>query len=331
VSRDTAAPGESEAHAGHGPAAAGSWIEGLGRSGYAAKGLVYLIVGGLAVRAALGAGGVATDQRGALAHVAGAPFGRSVLMMLAIGLLGYALWQVVRATLDTDRKGADGEGLLSRAVYGSVSFVYVGLASSALQIAMGAATGPGSTEMAQDWTARLLGQPLGAWLVGSIGAAFGANGVHQCYRAIASDLTDDLDLAEIGADRRRWVTRIGRAGYAARGVAFILIGGFLVAAAIHANPGEARGLDGALATLAGQPFGPYLLGTVAAGLAAYGLFALVEARYRRMVVCCPSPAGPRPTLHSGRTPWTVCSRGWRAGPADLRPRPRRPGPIRDRS
>ena len=105
-----------------------------------------------------------------------------------------------------------------------------------------------------------MGQPFGIWLVGLVGAAVVANGLFQFYRAFKSDLTDDLYLTDVGADHREWVTRIGRAGYAARGVAFVMIGGFLVAAAHPPNPGEAQGLDGALATLASQPFGPYLLG-----------------------------------------------------------------------
>jgi hypothetical protein len=260
------------------------WIEGLGRFGYAAKGLVYLIIGGLAVQAALGLGGQTTDQRGALAHVAGAPFGRVVLVVLAVGLLGYALWQAIRAALDTERNGSDAKGLLGRAVYAGVALVYVGLAYSALRIVMGASSGRGSTEQTRDWTAWLLGQPLGAWVVGLAGAAFAANGLYQLYRACKSRLTEDLKLTDVGAELREWVTRVGRAGYVARGVAFAMIGAFLVGAAIHRNPEEAQGLDGALATLAGQPFGPYLLGTVAAGLAAYGIFALVEARYRRMLI-----------------------------------------------
>jgi hypothetical protein len=112
-----------------------------------------------------------------------------------------------------------------------------------------------------------------------------ANGLFQLYRAFQSRLTDDLQLTDAGARHRDWVVRIGRAGYSARGIAFMMIGGFLIGAALHANPAEAIGLDGALAALAAQPFGPYLLGLVAAGLAAYGVFALVEARYRRMVIC----------------------------------------------
>lgn len=274
-----------EAQVKEGAAEASPWIEGLGRFGYAAKGVVYLIIGALAVQAALGEGGEATDQRGAMAHIAGAPFGRSLLLVLAIGLLGYALWQVVRAALDTDHKGTDAQGLLWRAIHAGVAVIYVGLAWSAIKIATEAGEQQGSTEALQDWTAWLMGQPLGPWLVGAIGACVVLNGLFQFRLAFKSRLTDDLNLRDVSATHREWITRIGRAGYAARGVAFVMIGGFLIAAALHTNPGEAQGLDGALATLASQPFGPYLLGLVAAGLAAYGVFALVEARYRRMVIC----------------------------------------------
>jgi hypothetical protein len=266
-------------------AEASPWIEGLGRFGYAAKGVVYLIIGGLAVQAALGYGGRTTDQQGAMSRIAEAPFGRSLLVVLAVGLIGYALWQVVRAALDTDHQGTDAKGLLWRAIHAGVAVIYVGLAWSAIRMAMGGSGGQGGTETTQGWTAWLMSQPLGPWLVGAVGAGVVANGLFQFYQASRSDLTDDMNLTDVGAAHRRWITRIGRAGYAARGVAFVMIGGFLVAAAIHANPGEAQGLEGALTTLASQPFGPYLLGLVAAGLAAWGVFALVEARYRRMVIC----------------------------------------------
>jgi hypothetical protein len=268
-----------------GAAEASPWIEGLGRFGYAAKGVVYLIIGWLAVQAALGQGGQMTDQQGAMSHIAEAPFGRSLLVVLAVGLLGYALWQVVRAVLDTDHKGTDAKGLASRAIHAGVAVIYVGLAWSAFRIAAEAGERQGSTEALQDWTAWLMSQPLGPWLVGAIGAGVVLNGLFQFRQALKSRLTEDLNLRELDETHREWITRFGRAGYVARGVSFVMIGGFLVAAAMHTNPDEAQGLDGALATLASQPFGPYLLGLVAAGLAAWGVFALVEARYRRMVIC----------------------------------------------
>src|SRR4051794_19014485 len=155
---------EIEQQARAGAVAASPWIEGLGRFGYAAKGTVYLIVGGLAVQAALGQGGTTTDQPGALAQIASAPFGKVLLAVMVVGLLGYALWKVAVCVLDVDHKGSDAKGLLSRSVNLGVAGVYAGLAYSALRIAMGDGGVQGSTEKTQDWTAWLLSQPFGPWL-----------------------------------------------------------------------------------------------------------------------------------------------------------------------
>jgi hypothetical protein len=282
---------------------ASPWIEGLGRFGFAAKGVVYLVVGTLAVDTALGRGGATTDQQGALARIAEAPFGRALLVVVAVGLVGYALWRIVQGVLNTDRKESDAKGWLARALTVGVGIVYAGLAYSAMRIAIGAGGTQGSTQRAQDWTAWLMGQPLGAWIVGAVGIAIIGNGLVQARRAIGDRICESLDCSSLGAEQRTWIERLGRIGYAARGVAFFTIGSLLILAAVHRNPSEAKGLDGALATLASQPFGPHLLGLVAAGLAAYGLFALVEARYRRMVVCdeeAPTP-GPSPLRGSGET------------------------------
>lgn len=275
---------ELSKHAETAAQAAGPSIELLGRLGYAAKGVVYLVVGGLAVQTALGSGGQTTDKQGALAHIAQLPFGVVLLGVLIVGLLGYALWQGLRAALDADHKGSDAKGIFARLMYAGIAVIYVGFSISAMQLLMSGEGSQGSSEKTQGWTAWLMGQPFGTWLVVLGGLAVIANGCAQLTRAFKSDLTDDLHLTDVGAQHSTLVTRIGRAGYAARGVAFLMIGGFLVGAAWHHNPSEAQGLDGILATLAAQPFGPYLLGAVALGLAAYGLFALVEARYRRMVL-----------------------------------------------
>jgi hypothetical protein len=275
---------EIEQQAREGAIAASPWIEGLGRFGYAAKGIVYLIVGGLALQAVLGRGGTTTDQQGALAHIAAAPFGRSLLVVIAVGLVGYALWKMVSGILDTERKGTEWKGLLTRVVYVGVGLLYLGLAYSALRIAMGDSNVQGSSQQTQDWTTWLMSQTFGTWLVIGAGLLVVGNGLFQLYRALKSDLCDQLDCGDLSPDQRAWVERIGRAGYGARGIAFFTIGGLLIVAAGHHDPGEAQGLDGALATLASQPFGPYVLGLVAAGLAAYGVYALIEARYRVMVV-----------------------------------------------
>lgn len=268
-----------------GARAARPGIELLGRFGYAAKGVVYILVGTLAVQAAMGhQGGQTTDQTGALTKVASLPFGKLILGLLIVGLLGYALWRAVQGILDTEHKGSELKGLLMRCLYVGIGGIYVALALSAVQLLMGNSGGSGGSEKAQGWTAWLMQQPFGVWLVALCGIAVFVNGVSQLYRAWKSNLTEDLHLTDVGADHATLVTRIGRAGYTARGIAFMMIGGFLVGAAFHNNPGHAQGLDGILATLAAQPFGPYLLGAVAAGLAAYGVFALVEARYRRMVI-----------------------------------------------
>jgi uncharacterized membrane protein YidH (DUF202 family) len=257
------------------------WIEALGRFGYAAKGVVYLIIGVLAVEAALGRGGATTDQRGAMARVAQAPFGQVLLVVLAVGLLSYAVWRFVQAAEDTENKGSSLPGLLTRALYAGIGLLYVGLAVSALRLLLGAGVGSGA-QQAQDWTALLLSKPMGQWLVTLVGGAVLANGLSHFYRAYRATFSRKLRLNEMQPAQVEWVTKVGRAGYAARGVAFSLIGIFLADAAMHLEPQRVRGLDGALAALAEQPFGPYLMALVAAGLAAYGVFALVEARYRRM-------------------------------------------------
>ena len=189
----------------------------------------------------------------------------------------------MQAVLNTERKVSNALGLETRAAYTGNGMIHVGLALSALRLLRGAGGGDGDAA-AQDWTARLLGRPGGALLLGLIGAGVLGFGGYQLYRAYRATFRETLELGRLSADEERWVTRLGQLGYAAQGIVFGIIGGFLLVAAKAATPGEARGLGGALATLAQQPFGPLLLGLVAAGLVAAGLFMLAEARYRRMVI-----------------------------------------------
>ena len=265
----------------HAAREASPWIVRLGRFGYVAKGTVYAIVGVLAAQAAGGAGGATTDPRGALRWIIQAPFGQFLLGAVAIGLVGYALWCVVQGVLDTEGEGTDARGVLTRGAFVFTGLVATGLALSAVRLMRGS---PGGGDATQDWTAWLLSQPFGQWLVGIAGVVVLGSGLYHIYRAYSANFREALKLGEMSHTEELWTTRTGRLGFAANGIAVGIIGGFLMVAAMQDQSQQARGLGGALETLARQPFGPWLLGVVAVGLIAYGIFMLVEARYRRMVI-----------------------------------------------
>jgi len=256
-----------------------SWVERLARFGYATKGVVYAIVGGLALAVAIGAGGRTTDPHGALEAIGAQPFGVLLLILVAVGLVGYALWRLFQAVADPDKEGRDVKGLAKRVGHGIAALIYLGLAFSAGQLAVAAGGGGGSP---QDWTAWLLSQPFGQVVVVGVGVAVVLYGVFQLYQAYKAQFREYLKLNEMSAREETWITRGGRLGYAARGVVFGIIGVFLMQAALRSDPSQATGLGGALKELLQQPFGPWILGTVAFGLVAYGLFMASLARYRRI-------------------------------------------------
>jgi hypothetical protein len=258
------------------------WAEPAARVGYAAKGIVYVVVGGLALRAALGGGGRATDTRGAL-RTMGEPglFGTLLLPLVATGLFAYVFWRLAQGLLDLDRKGSDPRALLVRAGFLGSGLAYAALAVTAAQMAAGGADG-GGRDQVRLWTARALADPDRWWLVTAAGVGVAGAGLYQFYKAHAHKFEKHLALSRLSARGRRWVRGVGRAGLVARGITFGVVGWFLVRAGMQVDPGEARGLGGALRTLRQADYGPWLLGGVGVGLAAYGLFSIVEGRFRRI-------------------------------------------------
>jgi len=256
------------------------WVEPLARLGYAAKGVVYGIVGLLAAQAAVSAGGRTTDTQGALSAIVTQPFGKVLLSLVAIGLIGYVVWRFVQAIKDPEDKGTDTKGILQRIGYAISGIIYAGLALSAVRIILGSASG--NSNSTQDWTARLLSQPFGQWLVGTVGAFIIGLGFYQFYKAFTTKFRKELNLSELSDTEQKSVKAISRFGLAARGVVFCLIGFFLIQAARKSDAGEAGGLGEALETLQEQPYGAWLLGIVALGLIAYGIYMVMQARYRRI-------------------------------------------------
>ena len=256
----------------------GRWVEGAGRAGFVAKGAVYAIVGLLAIQIPLGLGGETTDRQGALRTVAQQPFGEVLLLLLAVGMAGYALWRLAQALLDRDGDGSGAKALAKRAGHLGKAILYGAGAFAAFALVAGWGSSGGSNE--QQETAQVLSWPGGPWLVGAIGLGFLAAGLFNAYRSATGKFRKDLKEREMANAARPWMIAVGVVGHAARGVVFALIGLFLVRAAIQFDPKEAVGIDGALRRIAEQPYGNALLGLVAAGLIAYALFCFVAARYR---------------------------------------------------
>ena len=264
-------------------AATGKWMTRFARVGYAAKGVVYLIIGFLAAKLAIGQGGAATDQRGALHTIYDEPSGKFLLLVVAIGLLAFALWSFIQAIYDTEGKGSKAKGIIARIGYAAVGIAYAALAFGAYQIATRTGSGgKSSSTSTQDATAKLLQLPFGVPLVVIVGLVVLGVAFYLFAKAYNAKFQNTLNLATLSAQVKKAVIFLGRLGYGALGVVFTIIGFFMIVAAVQFNPQQAKGLDTALGELLQLPFGRVLLGIVALGLIAYGVYSFVEARYRRL-------------------------------------------------
>lgn len=258
------------------------WFERLARLGYASKGLVYFIVGFLAAQAAFSMGGRTTDTSGALSEIVNQPFGKFLLFLVTIGIIGYALWRIVQTILDPEHQGdkMDAKRIAQRIGYALSALGYAGLALTAVKLIMG--SGGGKSNTTEDLTAQILAQPFGQWLVGLAGSIVIGVGFSYFYQAYKAKFRRHFKLNEMSQTEQIWATRLGRFGIAARGIVFVIIGIFLIQAAKLSDASQTKGLGEVLAILAQQPFSPVILALVPLGLIAYGIYSVIEARYRRI-------------------------------------------------
>jgi hypothetical protein len=262
-------------------AAFNPWMERLTRLGYAVKGFLYTAIGFIAIASALGKSKTPADQLGAISTFTRLPAAEPLLWITLIGLISYALWGLIRAIFDPLHKGTDLEGLLSRAGYLVSAATYASFVLPTYDLIRGSRHLSGSTSTVQ-MVSTLMSVPMGRWLVGIIGVAAICAGLFQIYSGIKMDFDEVFKPYGLSAKQLRVARQLGRYGTIARGVVFALVGFFFGLAAYEANPGSAKGFNGALKYLEAQPYGLWLLGIVAIGLIAFGIYSFMNASWFRM-------------------------------------------------
>jgi hypothetical protein len=254
-------------------------FEILARAGYLARGIIYILIGALAIRLAQGVGGARPSQQGALRTIGHQPFGKALLIAMAIGLGGYAIWRLSQALVGhtpeygkhsaADRIGAAGSGL-----------AYAAFCVLTIQILRG--TAGSSSAKTKETTARVLQWPAGRELVAAAGLLFIGIAIYQAYLGLSKKFLTYSKTGEMSPRTRDAFTLIGEVGLVARAVAFLLIGFFVTKAAIDYAPRKAVGIDGALARLTQHAYGSTALVVVAIGLILFGVYSLADSRFRKI-------------------------------------------------
>ena len=256
-------------------------METLTRIGYGVRGLIYITIGILAVQVVLGKGGSLASPKGVIAEIGRQPAGLILLWIILVGLISYSLWGVIRAVFDPLHKGHDLKGLLERFGFLCSAFGYAvlilptyGYITGASQKASGAQT--------HSLLNSIMATPWGRWAIGILGLAVIAGGLYQIYEGIKAGFDRQFKIYALTPGEAKLVTNVGRFGTAARGVVLAVVGGLISLAAYRANPSQPIGMDTALATLLHQPYGIWLLGIVALGLIAFGIYSILSALWFRL-------------------------------------------------
>ncbi|HEU4829439.1 MAG TPA: DUF1206 domain-containing protein [Gemmatimonadales bacterium] len=256
------------------------WVTRLARLGYAAKAVLYTLVGVLAFGIGRGAGGRATGSRGALVTILSAPFGRVLLALIAAGLVGYAVWRIVEGITDPDRRGSGPKGLALRASFIGRGLLHGLLGISAARVAMSGVSDEDDGQTAERWTARALDAPGGEAVLMGIGLALMGFALYQLYRGFTAKIGRRIDLTAMSPRGAKWAVVVSRFGIAARGIIFGLMGAAIFRAAQQRDASEAGGTGESLQAIAQVGRWPLML--TALGLVAYGAYELINARYRRI-------------------------------------------------
>ncbi|MBL7499096.1 DUF1206 domain-containing protein [Frankia sp. CNm7] len=254
-------------------------VTATARLGLASRGLVYLLIGMLAIQVAAGRSQESTNREGALRQIADKPFGTAVLVLLVIGFIGYALWRLLNAATGETEESDGKKRAAKRASSAVRGVIYLVIAGSTIKFLT---SGSGGSGEPAPYTARVMDNTGGRWLVGVVGVVVIGVGLAMIWRGVTTKFEEKLRTGEMGPKVRTATVRTGQVGYVARGTVFGLAGYFVTKAAVDFDPSEAKGLDGTLKTIAQASYGPWLLGICAVGLVLFGAYSFLEARYRKL-------------------------------------------------
>ena len=262
--------------------ASNPWLEFLERAGYVIRGVLYVVMGVLALGLALGIGGSATDQSGSLRLLAGGPAGSALLLAVVLGLGAYSIWGFVRAVFDPLRRGRDAPGIAERLGFAWSGIAYAGIVLFALRLLAGTSQA-GAHDGTQSTIAKVLTFPAGPWIAIAIGIVSIGVGLGQFLEALRAAFKKDLKRFEMNKVEKQIVDGLGRFGMISRGITFSLVGWFVLQGGLHRDPTQVHGFAGAFVFLLDQPYGHLLLGLVAVGFVALGLHSFACARWIRLL------------------------------------------------
>ncbi|MEV4707450.1 DUF1206 domain-containing protein [Actinoplanes sp. NPDC049316] len=254
-------------------------LEYLARGGFLAYGVIHLLLAWIALQVAFGSSANESDQTGAFQNLASQPMGKTLVIITVVGMIGLALWQAFEAAIGESGE-QDKEALANRVLSGIRAVIYLSFAWTGIKVLQGSGSSTGDSQ--EKGASTLMDNGGGRFLVGLIGLIVVGVGVGLVIYGLKKKFEKRLNTQQMNTAVQKTTRRLGMAGYTAKGVAFGIAGVLVVAAAVTYDPEKARGLDAALKTLAGQPYGPWLLGLVALGFAAFGVYCFFQARYRKV-------------------------------------------------
>ncbi|MFG0329926.1 MAG: DUF1206 domain-containing protein [Phycisphaerales bacterium] len=261
------------------------WPDWVVRLGYISKGVVYSTVGVLAIMAATGGGGGGETggSRNAIQELLEMSFGFPLVVVLAVGLGCYALWRWTQTFADPENQASgDAKGYARRVVYFVSAVIYTGLTIWTVKLLMGSGSSSSGGDRSEAWSAQLMGETWGRWLLGAVAVMIIVGGFMEAGKAITQSYQKKLKLAQVDETPRKAIKFSATLGLAARGVVFFIIGGSLLYTTITQDPDEAKSFGEALASLRDQPYGTWLYGAVAFGVLAYGVYQVVKGFYRKI-------------------------------------------------